>query len=97
MDLKDDEGIRFHFIKLEDRKFERSQERQTYAVYKQSDEPFSSAFSNIKACISIYKSLLGRYFLQNDPLFPRADENVAKYYFTENIAPKLYGDHKLHP
>lgn len=85
-----DEGVPFHLIFLRDRKYNRSSDGQSYALYKMLDEECACAFTHLSTWISFYRSILGRELRPSDPLFPRMDDIVSKCFFGEFMVQQTF-------
>lgn len=85
MSAVNDDGVLYHLIKMKDRKYMLSNDRQSYAIYRQVDEGCAFAYIHLYWWVKKYKTLIGREFLPGDQLFPRADERIEKLYFGKSM------------
>ena len=81
IDEMNDDGVLHHLVTVKDRKYERSDDGQCYALYYEENEKPSCAFIHLKKWTDLYKRMMGRELEANDPLFPRTDEKISTVHF----------------
>jgi len=80
---RNEDGVPFLLVSLNERKYLQEAEGQKYALYQIEEERCACAYTHVRQWIEVYKSLLGRELLPSDPLFPRTDENINTISFGE--------------
>lgn len=65
-------------IFMKDRKFMRSKDGKSYALYKNIDEQTSCTWDHVQNWIAKDLDMPGRDFMQTYPLFPCTDEKLRK-------------------
>ena len=78
-------GVPYLEIVLRERKYNRVQNGQKYAVYEQKEEPAGCAFTHLRIWIAEYQEQLKRDLIPSDPLFPRTDDQITRLEFGQRM------------